>query len=246
MAIELIAAAARRFLGGDPRLSTRSSGVNRGACRGPSTMPARANLASVASGATRCAKYSLPADGPIRVGLAGLTTEASAVTQTTFLPCPNIAAAAHQITELAAGSEIIPSLNAGPTICAGAAIRGFWQRPDTTFANAVRTPVTKDYAPNLDMPKAASIEACDALLDAPAAPPTPHHSRLEAVPDNRQRPWSSTSFSCEAGAFRRCVEPRSAPRSGCRESATAPTKNRPTFGRGPDESRPIRTPLVAI
>ena len=34
---------------------------------------------------------SLGADGPIRVGLTGLLTKASAVTETTFLPCPNIA-----------------------------------------------------------------------------------------------------------------------------------------------------------
>ncbi|MFY9828459.1 MAG: hypothetical protein WAK69_07565, partial [Rhodoplanes sp.] len=36
---------------------------------------------------------ALHTDRPIRVGLAGLVTNASAVTETTFLPCPNIAAA---------------------------------------------------------------------------------------------------------------------------------------------------------
>ena len=49
--------------------------------------------------------HALPADGPIRVGLTGIVTDASALMETTFLPCPNIAAAARQITQLTARCE---------------------------------------------------------------------------------------------------------------------------------------------
>jgi hypothetical protein len=138
--------------------------------------------------------HALPADGPIRVGLAGLTTEARAVTETTFLPCPNIAAAARRITQLAVRCETSQHPNADPTFCAVAAYRGSWDRPDTAFADAVRASVTKDDAPNFDMPRETGLEARDALLDAPPAPPTPSPSRPEAVPDDRQRAWSSALF----------------------------------------------------
>jgi hypothetical protein len=43
---------------------------------------------------------ALHTDPPIRVGLAGLATNAAAVTETTFLPCQNIAAASRQINQL--------------------------------------------------------------------------------------------------------------------------------------------------
>ncbi len=103
------------------------------------------------------AAHSLPADGPIRVGLTGIATEASTVTETTFLPCPNIAAAARQITQLAKRCETNPRPDVDPTFCAVAAYRGSWERPDTAFRDAVRTSVAKDDAPNFDMPNETGV-----------------------------------------------------------------------------------------
>ena len=76
--------------------------------------------------------------GLIRAGLTGLVTNASAVTETTFLPCPNIAAAARQVNQLTARCQASPRSHANPTLCAVAAYRGSWERPDIAFANAVR------------------------------------------------------------------------------------------------------------
>lgn len=133
-------------------------------------------------------------DGPIRVGLTGLPTDASAVTETTFLPCPNIAAAARQIAQLTARCEATSRSDADPSFCAAAAYRGSWERPDTTFARAVSASVTNDDAPNFDMPKETGIEVRDALLDLPVAPPTTPPSRTDRASDDNDRAWSSALF----------------------------------------------------
>ena len=91
-------------------------------------------------------------DGPIRVGLTGLATNAAAATKTTFLPCPNIAAAAHEINQLTARCEANPGSKADPTFCAIAAYHGSWERADTAFARAVRATFSTNDAPNFDMP----------------------------------------------------------------------------------------------
>ena len=103
------------------------------------------------------------------------------VTETTFLPCPNIAAAARQITQLAKRCETNPRPDVDPTFCAVAAYRGSWKRPDTAFADAVRTSVAKNDAPNFDMPKETGIEVRDALLDAPRCSDGAPPSRPDAV-----------------------------------------------------------------
>lgn len=124
-------------------------------------------------------------DGPIRVGLTGFATNTTAVTETTFLPCPNIAAAAHKINQLTARCEANPGSKADPTFCAIAAYHGSWERPDTTFARAVRATFAKNDAPNFDMPKETGIEIRDALLDTPAAsqtrPPRGRNTRPKAT-----------------------------------------------------------------
>ena len=133
-------------------------------------------------------------DRPIRVGLTGLATNAAAVTETTFLPCPNIAAAAHKINQLTARCEANPGSKADPTFCAVAAYRGSWERPDGAFANAVRTSVATNDAPNFDMPKETGIEVRDALLDLPVAPPATPPSRTDHASDDNDRAWSSALF----------------------------------------------------
>lgn len=137
---------------------------------------------------------SAPIDEPIRVGLAGVLTDRSTVTEMTFLPCPNIAAAARRITQLTARCEANPGSKFEPTFCAVAAYRGSWERPDRAFANAVRTSVATNDAPNFDMPKETGIEVRDALFDAPPAPPTPFPSRPDEVLDDTRRAWSSALF----------------------------------------------------
>lgn len=133
-------------------------------------------------------------DGPIRVGLTGLATNTTAVTETTFLPCPNIAAAAHKINQLTARCEANPGSKADPTFCAIAAYHGSWERPDTTFARAVRATFAKNDAPNFDMPKETGIEIRDALLDTPAASQTRPPSRPEHPSEGDERAWSSALF----------------------------------------------------
>lgn len=138
--------------------------------------------------------HLLSNDGPIRVGLTGLATNTAAVTETTFLPCPNIAAAARQITQLTARCEATPRSDADPTFCAVAAYRGSWERPDGAFANAVRTSVAKTDASNFDMPKETGTEVLDALLDLPVAPPATPPSRTDRASDDNDRACSSALF----------------------------------------------------
>jgi hypothetical protein len=131
---------------------------------------------------------------PIRVGLAGLVTSASAVTETTFLPCPNIAAAAREINQLTARCEAGPRSDANSAFCAVAAYHGSWKQPDSAFADAIRTSVAKNDVPNFDMPKETGIEARDALLDTPSAAQTRPPSRPERSSDDDERSWSSALF----------------------------------------------------
>jgi hypothetical protein len=137
---------------------------------------------------------ALHTDRPIRVGLAGLVTNASAVTETTFLPCPNIAAAAREINQLTARCEAGPRSDANSAFCAVAAYHGSWKQPDSAFADAVRTSVAKKDAPDFDMPKETGIESRDALLNMMSAPPTHPPSRQGRSSDDNDRAWSSALF----------------------------------------------------
>jgi hypothetical protein len=137
---------------------------------------------------------ALHTDRPIRVGLAGLVTNASAATKTTFLPCPNIAAAAHEINQLTARCEANPGSKADPTFCAIAAYHGSWERPDTAFARAVRATLSNNDGPNFDMPEETGIEIRDALFDTPSATQTRFPSRPEHPSEGNERAWSSALF----------------------------------------------------
>lgn len=135
-------------------------------------------------------------DRPIRVGLAVLGTNASAVTETTFLPCPNMAAAARQINQLTARREASSQSDSDRTFCGIVAYRGSWERPSTAFARAVRATVANDDAPNFDMPKETGIEVRDALLDMPPVAQTRPPSRPE-------QPSETTNTPGRAHCFRR-------------------------------------------
>ncbi|MEZ5785696.1 MAG: hypothetical protein R3D62_04240 [Xanthobacteraceae bacterium] len=137
---------------------------------------------------------ALHTDDPIRVGLTGLPIRPSDVTETTFLPCPNIAAAAHEIEQLTARCAANPASKADATFCAVAAYHGSWERPDLKFADAVRHSVAKNDAPDFDMPKETGIEVRDALLDMPPAAQTHPPSRPEHLSEENERAWSSALF----------------------------------------------------
>ena len=104
--------------------------------------------------AIREARAMRPEAGRIRVGLAGLPTDPRAVTAVIFASCPNITMAARQIAQLMARCK--NASNSDPTYCAIAVYHGSWDRPDTTFANAVRATMEKGNAPNFEMPSSRS------------------------------------------------------------------------------------------
>jgi hypothetical protein len=146
--------------------------------------------------AIREARAARPDGYRIRVGLTGLSTTPRAATAAMFSPCPNITLAARQISKIA---ELCKATSkAEPINCAIAAYRGSWNRPDVTFADAVRATVEKGNAPNFDMPKDAYSDPNDfasetltrgthAALTAPAM-----------TSDDRARGWSSALFPATA------------------------------------------------
>jgi hypothetical protein len=143
--------------------------------------------------AIRAARASHGDDVTIRVGLTGLSTDLRSAAAVMFAPCPNITLAARQIAQLSERCKTIPRFKADPIHCAIAVYRGSWDRPDTGFADAVRTSVAKGDAPDFDMPKDINFDFADVgaavpppSLDA-TAPPT-------IAPDDRQRGWSSALF----------------------------------------------------
>src|ERR1700682_2020913 len=90
--------------------------------------------------AIREAQTSLPSGGRVRVGLAGLSSDARSTTPAMFVPCMNITFAARQIAQLVERCTAIPHFKADPLYCAIAVYRGSWERPDTMFADGVKRP----------------------------------------------------------------------------------------------------------
>jgi len=143
--------------------------------------------------AVRAAHDIQDGDTAVRVGLTGLSADTRSVTAVTFAPCSNIAIAARQIAQLAERCRASPHFKDDPVYCAIAAYRGSRDRPDNAFADAVRTSVAKNDAPDFEMPAAAGIDAAEissarqpALHDTAAAPPT--------TPDDRERARLSPLF----------------------------------------------------
>jgi hypothetical protein len=92
--------------------------------------------------------------------LAGLPATPRSVTATTFAPCSNIAAAAHQIAQVAELCRTSTRSKGDPISCAVAAHHGSWERPDNSFADAARTTVDNNDAPDFEMP-ADGIDTAD-------------------------------------------------------------------------------------
>jgi hypothetical protein len=137
----------------------------------------------------------------VRVGLAGLSVAPSAVTTITVLPCPNIATAARQIAKLKVRCEASGRTDIDPTLCAVAAYRGSWERPDTTFASAVRASVANGDAPDFDMPSDTGLDFRDVVLDLPAPRSAVPSSRPNAVAGDRDQGWKSGLFPVTQGSF---------------------------------------------
>lgn len=148
--------------------------------------------------AIREARNTRPDGGRIRVGLTGLSTHPHSVTAMTFVPCANITTAARQLTQLIERCK--RTSKPDPIYCAIAAYRGSWDRPDSPFADAVRTTVEKGNAPNLEMPRDAYFDGSDIASATPAGPDdrveTPERTR-----DDRERGWSSALFPAKSATL---------------------------------------------
>jgi hypothetical protein len=142
-------------------------------------------------------------DIAIRVGLTGLSADPRSVSVAMFAPCPNITLAARQIAQLGERCKTSPRFKGDPIYCAIAAYHGARDRPDNAFADAVRTSVAKNDAPDFEMPRDAGID----FADVGAAPPQPVFENTAPAPplapDDRQRGWSSALFPVKPQQFDR-------------------------------------------
>jgi hypothetical protein len=132
--------------------------------------------------------------GRIRVGLTGLSTAPRSVTAAMFAPCPNITFAARQIAQLGERCKTLTRFEADPVYCAIAVYHGSWERPDTTFTEAVRTTVVNGDAPNFDMPKDAYFDSTEIASETLAPGPHAALTAPAATSDDRDRAWSSALF----------------------------------------------------
>jgi len=140
------------------------------------------------------ARTAHPDGSRIRVGLTGLATDPRSATAALFAPCPNITLAARQIARLGERCKTLPSFKADPIYCAIGAYRGSWERPDTGFAEAVKTTVAKSDAPNFEMPKDAYFDSTDIASDPPAPGPRATLTAPPTASDDHVGGWSSSLF----------------------------------------------------
>jgi hypothetical protein len=84
-------------------------------------------------------------------------------------------------------------LNGDPIYCAIAAYQGSWERPDNGLADAVRTSVANNDAPDFEMP---AETGGDAAKVRPAPRPPFHDTAMAppAAPDDRERARLSPLF----------------------------------------------------
>ena len=133
------------------------------------------------------------ANNVVRVGLAGVPVQPTKVSASVLLPCRNVATAAVQLTKLAARCKAHPRLKIDPNLCAVAAFRGSWDRPDIKFATEVAATAAKGDAPNFDMPRGTSTEIFDTADDAPSDAGTLVVDITTTFAD-QARGWSSALF----------------------------------------------------
>ncbi len=177
------------------------------------------------SAAIEAARATRPDDAAIRVGLTGLPATPRSITAAMFAPCSNIASAARQIAQFAELCRTMPRAKSDPIHCAIAAWHGSWERPDTSFADAVRTSVARHDAPDFEMPDGAGIETADGGLPRPPARDAATAS--SAAPDDRER-------ALQSGLF-----PGASPTSG-HSSNDAPAIDRSVAGEPKSDALTVR------
>jgi hypothetical protein len=138
------------------------------------------------------AQATRPEGDRIRVGLTGLSAYSRSVTAVTFAPCPNVAIAARQLTQLV--ERCNTTSKPDTTYCAIAAYRGSWDRPDIAFADAVRATVEEGNAPNVELPKDAYFDASDIASAMPTRELNAASSTPGSQSDDRTRGWLSALF----------------------------------------------------
>ena len=174
----------------------------------------------------------LSVDSIVRVGLAGVSVSPSRVSASVLLPCRNVAMAASQLTKLATRCKAHPRFKTDPNLCAVAAYRGSWDRPDVKFATDVAATAAKGDAPNFDMPRGTSTEIFDTADDAPSDTGTPIVDITTTFAD-QARSWSSALFPTKSKPPTEGSEhiPTAAPSApeppSSGSSATSPFKSNP-------------------
>jgi hypothetical protein len=126
--------------------------------------------------AVRAAHATYPDDVSIRAGLTGLPATPRSATAAMFAPCRNVSTAARQIAQLAERCTASAHIKGDPIYCAIAVYRGSWERPDNALADAVRTSVANNDAPDFEMPANTEIDFAGTELaaqshDIAVAPP---------------------------------------------------------------------------
>jgi|SRR5215831_21356856 len=145
------------------------------------------------SDALDAAHDTYPADVTIRIGLTGLSATPRSVAAAMFAPCSNITLAARQIADLAERCKTSSHSNRDPIYCAIVAYRGSRERPDNAFADAVRTSVANNDAPDFEMPARTDVNAAEIRS---ARQPASHDTAMAppAAPDYRERARLSPLF----------------------------------------------------
>jgi hypothetical protein len=145
------------------------------------------------SDAVDAAHDTYPDDVTIRIGLTGLPATPRSAAAAMFAPCSNITIAARQIAQLAEHCKTSPHVNGDPIYCAVAAYHSSWERPDNAFADAVRTSVANNDAPDFEMPARTDVNAAELRS---ARRPTFHDTAMAppAAPDDRERALLSPLF----------------------------------------------------
>jgi hypothetical protein len=184
------------------------------------------------SDAVDAARDTYPADIAIRIGLTGLSATPRSVAAGMFAPCSNITIAARQIAQLAEPCKMSPHLNGDPINCAIAAYRGSWERPDNSFADAVRTSVANNDAPDFEMPARTDVNAAevrsarrpafhDTAMASPAAPDDRERARLSPLFPVKSRPSERPPID-DAGREWPAVEEQKSDIQSARPTPTQP------------------------
>jgi len=122
--------------------------------------------------------------------------------------------------------------NGEPIYCAIAASHGSWDRPDNAFADAARTSVANNDAPDFEMPAGTDVDATElhsarpsALRDtataSPAAPDDRKRTRLSPLFSIKSRPSERSSID-HAARDRPAVEEQKSDVQSARPTPTQP------------------------